>query len=91
MVTPPSSAVKDRTAIVGIGQTAFAKALPESELAMGCTAIKAALDDAGVSPSEVDGLSSYTMEQNIEVEVARSVGLGDVSFFAQVGYGGLAR
>ena len=80
--------MKDRTAIVGIGQTAFAKALPESELAMGCTAIKAALDDAGVSPSEVDGLSSYTMEQNIEVEVARSVGLGDVSFFAQVGYGG---
>src|SRR5205823_7602119 len=56
--------------------------------AMGCTAIKAALDDAGVSPSEVDGLSSYTMEQNIEVEVARSVGLGDVTFFAQVGYGG---
>jgi len=48
----------------------------------------AALNDAGISPSEVDALSSYTMEQNVEVEVARSVGLGDITYFSQVGYGG---
>ena len=53
--------IKDRTAIVGIGQTTFAKTLPHSELWMACTAIKGALDDAGIDPAEVDGLSSYAM------------------------------
>jgi acetyl-CoA acetyltransferase len=80
--------LKDRAAIVGIGQTAFAKSLPGSELSMACQAIKAALDDAGIQPSEVDALSSYAMEANVEVEVARNVGLGDITYFSQVGYGG---
>ena len=33
-------------------------------------------------------MSSYAMEANIETEVARSVGLGDVTWFSQVGFGG---
>ena len=75
-------------AIVGIGQTAFGKGLPDSELSLACQAISAALDDAGVAPSEVDGLSSFTMEPEREQEVARNVGLGDITFFSQIGYGG---
>src|SRR4051794_41546297 len=55
---------------------------------MACQAIKAALDDAGIHPSEVDGLASYTLEPFVEVEVARNLGLGDITFFSQVGYGG---
>lgn len=80
--------IKDRTAIVGIGSTAFAKQLPQSELKLACEAIVAALADAGIDPSEVDGLSSYTMEPFAEVEVARNVGMGDITWFSQVGYGG---
>jgi acetyl-CoA acetyltransferase len=78
----------DRTAIVGIGQTGFAKGLPDSELSLACQAISAALDDAGVAPSEVDGLAMFSMEDGREVDVARNVGLGDITFFSQVGYGG---
>jgi len=80
--------IRDATAIVGIGQTAFAKSLPESELALACTAIRDALDDAGIDPRDVDGLFSSTMEPNAEVEVARNLGMTDVTAFAQVGYGG---
>ena len=43
--------LKDATAIVGIGQTPFAKHLPESEKTLACRAILAALDDAGIAPS----------------------------------------
>ncbi|MCU1426245.1 MAG: hypothetical protein JWL83_245 [Actinomycetia bacterium] len=82
------SFIKDKTAVVGIGQTAFGKGLPATELSLACQAISAALDDAGIAPSEVDGLSSYTMELNREVDVARNVGLGDITYFSQVGYGG---
>jgi acetyl-CoA acetyltransferase len=80
--------IKDQTAVAGIGQTAFGKGLPDTELSLACQAISMALDDAGIHPSEVDGLASFTMEPNREVDVARSVGLGDVTFFSQVGYGG---
>src|SRR5437763_16718543 len=80
--------LKDRTAIVGIGQTAFAKHLEGSEKRLACQAIVAALDDAGIDPSEVDAFSSYTMETNEEVEIAKSIGAGDVTFFSQIGYGG---
>ena len=80
--------LKDQTAIVGIGQTAFAKILPQSETHLACEAIKNALDDAGIEPSEVDGLASFTMEGAVEVEVARNLGFDDITFFSQVGYGG---
>jgi acetyl-CoA acetyltransferase len=80
--------LRDRTAVVGVGTTPFAKALPDSELRLGLTAITAALDDAGITPADVDGLASYTLERDIEVEVARNLGLGDVTWWSQVGYGG---
>ena len=80
--------IRDRTAIVGVGQTEFAKALDDSEKVLALRAIKAALDDAQIDPSEVDGLASYTLETTEEVEIARNLGLGAVTFFSQVGYGG---
>ncbi|HVU75008.1 MAG TPA: lipid-transfer protein [Mycobacteriales bacterium] len=83
-----SHPLRDKTAVAGIGQTAYVKSLPDTELSLGVQAIKAALDDAGLTPADVDGLASYTMEQNVEVNVARNLGLGDVTWFAQVGFGG---
>lgn len=80
--------LKDATAIVGIGQTSFAKQLPEDERTLACRAVLAALDDAGIAPSAVDALASYTMEETDEVELAKAVGFGDLTFFSKVGYGG---
>jgi acetyl-CoA acetyltransferase len=78
----------NRTAIVGLGQTKFGKGLTDSELSLACQAISLALDDAGIAPDEVDGLASYTLEPQREVDVARSVGLGDIRWFSQIGFGG---
>jgi acetyl-CoA acetyltransferase len=80
--------LKDAAAIVGIGETTFAKRLEPSETRLALEAILAALDDAGIAPAEVDGLASYTLETSDEVEIAASLGLGDVTFFSQIGYGG---
>lgn len=80
--------LKDRAAIVGIGQTAYARTLPGSEKLLACQAIVAALADAGIDPGEVDGFASYTMEATEEIEVAKSIGAGEVTFFSQIGYGG---
>jgi acetyl-CoA acetyltransferase len=80
--------MKDQTAIVGVGQTEFAKHLDQPEKVLALRAIHAALDDAGVDPSEVDGLASYTLENTEEIEIARNLGTGDITWFGQVGYGG---
>lgn len=78
----------DRAAIAGIGHTEWAKHINRSEKVLALEAILAALADAGIDPAEVDGLSSYTMESTEEIEIARNLGLGDISWFGQVGYGG---
>src|SRR6188508_1308556 len=80
--------LRDRTAVVGIGQTVFGKGLPDTELSLACQAVSMAIDDAGLQPSDVDGMAMFSMEDGREVDVARNVGLGDITFFSQVGYGG---
>jgi acetyl-CoA acetyltransferase len=80
--------LRDKVAIVGIGQTAFGKGLVDTELSLACQAISLALDDAAIPAGEVDGVASFTMEPNREVDVARNVGFGDITYFSQVGYGG---
>ncbi len=80
--------IKDRAVVVGIGQTRFGKNLEDSELSLACQAISAAIDDASLDATDVDGLAMFSMEDGREVHVARAVGIGDVTFFSQVGYGG---
>ncbi|MFF5534135.1 lipid-transfer protein [Streptomyces cinerochromogenes] len=87
-LTAGSPGIKDAVAVVGIGQTAFAKHLAEDERTLACRAVLAALDDAGIAPGEVDALASYTMEETDEVELAKAVGFGDLTFFSKVPYGG---
>lgn len=83
-----ASPLSGRSAIVGIGQTEFGKGLADTEISLAVQAVSSALDDAGIAPAEVDGLSSFTLEPDREVEIARNVGLGDITWFSQVGYGG---
>ena len=49
--------IGDRTAIAGIGASRFGRHLPESQLALGAAAFRAALDDAGLARTDVDGLA----------------------------------
>src|SRR5438034_6459822 len=76
------------TAIAGIGATEFSKDSGRSEMRLAAEAVKAALDDAGLDPTEVDGLTTFTMDANEEIEVARTLGMGDLSFFSRIHYGG---
>jgi acetyl-CoA acetyltransferase len=75
-------------AIAGIGATEFSKASGRSELQLACEAVTAAISDAGLSPSDVDGMVSFTAESSAEIHVARNVGIGELTFFSRIGYGG---
>ena len=76
------------SAIVGIGATEFSKDSGRSEMSLACEAVVAALDDAGIAPSEVDGFACFGPENNPEIEIARHTGMNELTFFGRVHYGG---
>ncbi|MAG30201.1 MAG: lipid-transfer protein [Deltaproteobacteria bacterium] len=80
--------LKDKAAIVGVGQTEFSKRSGRTELKLAIEAIGAALDDCGLSPADVDGMSLYTADNNPENEVIHNLGGRDLRFFSRVHYGG---
>ena len=75
-------------AIAGIGATEFSRDSGRSELRLAVEAVRAALVDAGLGPAELDGLVTFTMDANAEIAVARELGVAELTFFSQVGYGG---
>ncbi|MGC9960635.1 MAG: lipid-transfer protein [Acidimicrobiales bacterium] len=76
------------TAICGIGATEFSKQSGRSELRLALEACVAALEDAGVKASEVNGLSTFTMETNPETELMRLLGISELRHFSRVHFGG---
>ena len=80
--------IKDKAVIVGVGNTEFSKNSGVSELSLAVQAIKLALDDAGLTPADVDGMATFTMDTSDEIEVARAVGIGDLKFYSRVPHGG---
>lgn len=80
--------LKDKTAIAGIGLTEFSKKSGVSELSLAAQATLAACEDAGLSPAEIDGFVSYTLDSTDEIELARTVGANDLKLFTKVNYGG---
>ncbi|MGW0574655.1 lipid-transfer protein [Streptomyces sp. NPDC002920] len=81
-------ALGGRAAIVGIGATEFSKDSGRSELRLAAEAVRAALDDAGLTPADVDGMVTFTMDTSPEITVAQACGIGELSFFSRVHYGG---
>lgn len=77
-----------RAAIAGIGATEFSKDSGRSELTLAVEAVHAALDDAGLTPADVDGMVTFTMDTSPEITVAQAAGIGELSFFSRIHYGG---
>jgi acetyl-CoA acetyltransferase len=75
-------------AIAGIGATEFSKESGRSEMRLACEAVAAAVADAGLQPSDVDGMVTFSADNNPEVEIARHLGIGELRHFSRVHYGG---
>ena len=80
--------LRDKTCIVGIGHTEYSRDSGRSELTLACEAIGAAIADAGLRPSDIDGLTKYTMDNNDPVDIARNLGIPELRFTGEVAYGG---
>lgn len=75
-------------AVVGIGETEFSKHLGLSEADVARQAIAAALDDAGLTLADVDGVCLYDIESTTIGDLAPVLGLRNVRFFSTHSHGG---
>jgi len=83
-----ASPLRGVAAIAGIGATDFSKESGRSELQLSAEATLDALADAGLTPSDVDGLVTFTMDNSSEIALARELGIGELRFFSRISYGG---
>ncbi|WP_341228939.1 lipid-transfer protein [Nocardioides salarius] len=83
-----SRSLSGKAAIAGIGATEFSKESGRSELQLAVEAVRAAVEDAGLTMADVDGLTTFTMDANSEIAVARELGIGELRFFSRISYGG---
>ena len=82
--------LKDKTAIVGVGATPYYKrggSLPETETSMACTAILAALDDAGLTVKDLDGFAIYSGSCDPAM-IGAILGVEEIRFAAGLTSGG---
>jgi acetyl-CoA acetyltransferase len=82
--------IKDKAAVVGVGATPYynrGQSYPQTELSMACRAILLALDDAGLSVSDLDGFALYAHACE-PAEVAATLGVPEVRFTTMITGGG---
>lgn len=79
--------IKNKAAIVGIGISSFSRDSQQTELRMVCETIKAALDDAGLTTEDIDGLVKQTDDASDEHAITSSMGMGNLTYFGECRWG----
>ena len=74
--------------VVGLGALPFAKNIGMTERRAGALAILGALEEAGLSAGDVDGMTRSVWERTTEMEMARVLGVPNLRYFGAVDYGG---
>ena len=79
-----------RAAITGVGSTAYTKASGRSVLSLADEACRAAIADAGLAPSDIDGVASFmVMHDSVPtVAVASSLALPQLRWALDIDLGG---
>ena len=78
----------NRAAIVGIGHTHYTTGSGVTEHYQAVAAIQAALDDAGLTRRDIDGVARFDIENVNELALLYSMGIPHLRFFAGVPSGG---
>ena len=77
-----SLSVRGKAAVVGVGETTYYKRgdSPDPEFVLVLKAILAACADAGISPKEIDGYSSYSNDRNLPSRLHTALGAKELRF-----------
>jgi acetyl-CoA acetyltransferase len=81
---------RDRCAIVGIGETDYSRRSGRSDLTLATQAALAAIEDAGLAPTDVDGIVRCDMDTVRHNDLADALGIEELTYWSEVGPGGVA-
>lgn len=81
---------RDKTAIVGVGNTDYSRNSGRSVLTLATQASLAAIEDAGLRPDDIDGIVRCDFDVVTHNDLANSLGLTDLTFWGSNGPGGSA-
>jgi acetyl-CoA acetyltransferase len=78
------------SAVVGVGESAYyvRGRAPDSEFQLACTAIRNAVEDAGLSLADVDGFISYADDRNPPLRLAAALGVRELRWTSEPFSGG---
>ncbi len=79
--------LKDKTAITGIGETDYVRGSERGSIDLMLEASRLAIADAGLKPSDIDGIIPPPMMLTAE-EAAANLGIADLKYAATVNMGG---
>jgi acetyl-CoA acetyltransferase len=85
---PTSNWLGRKAAIVGIGATEFSRNSGRSENQLAIECIRSAVEDAGLSLSDIDGVCNPTGDATGAHDIVNNFGLRNLNFFSEVAYGG---
>ena len=77
--------LKDQAAIVGIGETVYNRDSGRTELSMAVEATKRAIADAGLQPTDIDGIVKFTADSTSQGELAACLGIPYLRYFGELG------
>ncbi len=79
---PDNLTIRDKTAIVGIGETTYYKhgQSPETEFELAVTSVTRAAEDAGLPLSVLDGFASYSGDSTNPVKLANALGFDELRY-----------
>jgi acetyl-CoA acetyltransferase len=80
--------IKGGAIIAGIGQTEFSKNSGRSELQLAAEASRAAIFDAGLTPDQIDGMVTFTLDTNDELALSRNLGVTGLKWWSETPWGG---
>jgi uncharacterized OB-fold protein len=86
----PKEVLWDRTAISGIGQTEFSKDSGRPVIQLAAEASLAAIRDAGLTPGDIDGMVTFTGDQNQEIALCDTLGIPEITWEGRAVGGGMA-
>lgn len=74
-------------AIAGIGMSGFAPDAGRTEYSLACEAIKAAADDAGIDPIEIDGIAKDVFDGVDAMYIQKAVGIDNCTYASESRWG----
>lgn len=80
--------IKDKTAIIGVGETVYSRNSDKSQLVLTLEAALAAIEDAGLTPKDIDGVIPYALGGVVAEDFITNFAIENLRYSAVIPMGG---